>query len=369
MIDASQDTEIPEFVVTDDARARESRARANGLGGNRLPESLAHMLARLELSDRAMVQCLEAIVLSVKKDGTAVVGDVTRRYAARSSNVRDIDALQPSTGAPLDRAALSADIARSVLPRLARAALIALPPDGAITPDALITIANPWLRLALLEAGLMQLDRYADVVNAEPIEITPATEVAPSSAVTVAEPVQVEKVHVEKAHEAADRFEDEDFAESLRPKVATPHDSPTGGVLHDDWSQLWFAVKKFNWRTLAMVPASGEGRGVGAATALAAAGRLYQDGAVELIDASHADPMSVDRIIASIRAAVARKSQVIVALDSPITNPSTIPIARSLDVAVLAVQLGVPTMSSAKQTMNSIGRDYFIGSVSMRRAD
>jgi hypothetical protein len=85
-----------------------------------------------------------------------------------------------------------------------------------------------------------------------------------------------------------------------------------------------------------------------------------------LIDATGAEPGAVGEILAGAGDAVARGAQVIIALDSPLTNPAAIPIARSADAALLTVRLGGSKITAARQTIESIGRECFIGTVALR---
>ena len=299
-------------------------ARVSKLSQTILPDGLSLLLARPDLNDRSIVLCLEAIMLSLKKDGTAVIGDVAHRYHVRAAASQHANAADRNSGLR-DRSAISGDLEHSLLPRLAHAKIIALPADGRIVPEALITIANPWLRLALLEAGadLMAMER--------PLPMEPAA--GPKVAMKVAD----------------------------RKGMMDNADSRT------DWSQIWFAAKRSNWRALAVVPANPNESALSAATALAEAGSLYQANELELIDSSNAEPRGVEALIANINAMTARNSQVIVAVDSPMANPAAIPIVRGMGAAILCVQLGVSSTAQAKQTMASIGKNLFIGSVTLRR--
>ena len=58
---------------------------------------------------------------------------------------------------------------------------------------------------------------------------------------------------------------------------------------------------------------------------------------------------------------------VIVALRSVFENPSTPVIASALDAAILCVGLRTTGVTAAKETLERVGRERFIGSVLLRR--
>jgi hypothetical protein len=148
----------------------------------------------------------------------------------------------------------------------------------------------------------------------------------------------------------------------VRRSFAGPSEEP----LHDDWSQLWFAVQRYQWTTLAVVSASLSESAMGTATMLAAAARQYLEGAVELVDASNLIPSAVDHIVASMNGAAARGAQMIIALDCPLRNPASIPIARHADVSILAVRLGESALETTRRSIDVVGQHHFVGSVALR---
>ncbi len=285
-----------------------------------LPDQVARIWDRLELRDRSMVVCLEAIVRSVRVDGTASVEEVVDRYVTAQSRV-DLNP-EYATRAASDATSaqeLKAELLESVLPRLVHSEVVAIPAGGLGAPDAVIQIANPWLRLALLESGLIQLDPHAEAATREKgmVRVSAAT----------------------------------------GKGIATPD---------SDWAQVWFAMMRFDWTTLAVVPASPRDGGLATAAALVEAGQRYAEGTVHLVDATAAAPHAVDLIIASMSGTIAHGTKLIVALDNPLVNPTSIPIARAADASLLGVRLGGPSLRETQRTVDSIGRDYFIGSVAIR---
>jgi hypothetical protein len=285
---------------------------------SRLPDKVARIWDRLELRDRSMIACLEAIVRSVRMDGTASVDEIASHYI--ESQARTEQGIAVSVVPDLD--VIRAQLVDSVLPRLAAAEVISLPGGGLDSPNAVIAIANPWLRLALLESGLIQLDAGAE--------------------------------HSTRLAE--------------RARVRGKSGSELALSQSDEWAQVWFATQRYSWTTLAIVPATPGESGLAAASALVAAGEMYAEGEVHLIDATGAAPHAVDIILASMSGSIAPGSQLVIALDNPLSNPAAIPIARQAGVALLGVRMGASLLDESRRTLDVVGRGYFIGSVAIRSA-
>ena len=296
----------------------ENRPRA--VTSSPLPDQVARIWDRLELRDRSMVVCLESIIRSVRVDGTASLTEVTDRYVntqMRGDSSGEYGA--SASTAATSEAALRAELLTEVLPRLSESEVVTLPAGDLSAPDTKIQIANPWLRLALLESGLIRLDPQA---------------------------------------EAAAR----DMSRVRGTNALTANTAAPDG----EWSQLWFAMMRREWTSLAVIPASPRDGGLATAAAIVEAGKRYADGDVHLLDATDAAPHAVELIIASMAGTFAPGSKLIIALDNPISNPSSIPIARAADASLLAVRLGDPSHREAQRSVDSVGRDFFIGSVAIR---
>jgi hypothetical protein len=64
-----------------------------------------------------------------------------------------------------------------------------------------------------------------------------------------------------------------------------------------------------------------------------------------------------------VRARMATGSRVVMALRATAENPTTAPMARTADAAVLVVELAKSARSTAEDTMAAVGRDRFLGCV------
>jgi hypothetical protein len=130
-----------------------------------------------------------------------------------------------------------------------------------------------------------------------------------------------------------------------------------------DWQQLWFAALRHRWSSLVLVPAQAGVSVVPAARALTAVGRLYHQCPVHLIEAEGTDPSATGFVVSSAKNRVAAGERVIISVDSPLSHPVAIPIARAADAALLLVPLGRTLLASARLTIDCIGRQHFIGGI------
>jgi hypothetical protein len=135
----------------------------------------------------------------------------------------------------------------------------------------------------------------------------------------------------------------------------------------DAWARLWFALERQrDWTSLAVVSEGGSALDV--ARAIAAAGTAYHDAAVELVDASGIAPEVIPDVLQTIIDATAAGAKVVVAVDPPSANPSAIAVARAASAVLLDVPVGDAELARARNAVETIGRERFIGSVATRRA-
>lgn len=134
----------------------------------------------------------------------------------------------------------------------------------------------------------------------------------------------------------------------------------------NDWQQLWFAAARHQWSTLAIIPAQPGTSSLTAARLLAAAGQLYPQRPVHLVEAEGTDPTATGFVASSAANRAASGERVIIAIDSPLSHPAAIPIARAVDAALLLIPLGRTRLSAARRTIECVGRQRFIGSITVK---
>ncbi len=129
---------------------------------------------------------------------------------------------------------------------------------------------------------------------------------------------------------------------------------------------VWFELRERKWNTLAVVPV-----GPGQATAEVAKGiadvaRSFEGLEIEVWDAAGASIEEVRGVLREIESKAPGKQRVIIALDSPEIEPSTLPLCRAADAAVLLVTLEHSTMRDARTVVSKVGEDKFVGGVTLR---
>ncbi len=129
--------------------------------------------------------------------------------------------------------------------------------------------------------------------------------------------------------------------------------------LPEDIRDLWFASLRHEWSALVVLPADDRG-----ASALPLAGALAKIGGIELVCAEGVTPDSSTRLTQDMLAAAAR-GRTIIALDPVVSNPAGLAIALAADAVLLCVTLGQTEIAAARRTVELIGRDRFIGCVTL----
>jgi hypothetical protein len=134
-------------------------------------------------------------------------------------------------------------------------------------------------------------------------------------------------------------------------------------VPDNEWQRIWLSIRNHSWSSLALVPPDSSLDVTMVAETLAVIGRLESDHGVTVINAAGVQLSSVQQVVDSITAAVARGERVIVPVDSFADNPSSIAIAQATSAALLVLRLGESGFRVARQALDAVGRERFLGSV------
>lgn len=133
----------------------------------------------------------------------------------------------------------------------------------------------------------------------------------------------------------------------------------------EDWPPVWFSFAQHAWNSLVLVPAEPGLSVLALGRALAVAARTYDERTLGLVEAERAAPSRVHNIIAELRNRSAVDQRTIVTVSSPIDDNSAIPIIRGCDAAVLVVPLGDTAIATARRTIALIGRNVFLGAITV----
>lgn len=133
-----------------------------------------------------------------------------------------------------------------------------------------------------------------------------------------------------------------------------------------EWQQLWFSLLTRKWSSLAVVPSHPGISSLFVAQALCDVGKLHRQKPVHLVNAEGVHLVDASSFIDSLGDVAARGDIALVAVDSPLENQAAIPISRSAEAALLVVPLGESTFRNAQRTVELLGRERFIGSITLK---
>ena len=145
-----------------------------------------------------------------------------------------------------------------------------------------------------------------------------------------------------------------------------------------DVEPVWFALLRFSWTSLVLIPAHPGGSALPLATELARIGSQHRGSPIKVIDAAASDLTTSGRLLMELIddplrlppspgewGAGSRKGPLlrIIALESVLTSHAGIPIALAADARPLCVELGATDYRSAAKTIELIGRPHVRGCV------
>lgn len=152
------------------------------------------------------------------------------------------------------------------------------------------------------------------------------------------------------------------------PRVPRPDlDGPR--VPEGDWQHLWFALQRTPWSSLAIVPADSGLDVRDVAAAIVDVGRTSGTTDVALLNGMSASFTDAQELVETITAAARRGGHLIVACDSVDENPATLALAHASSHAVMVVRLGQSRMTAARRTVDALGRDHVLASITLRPQD
>ncbi|XXF78094.1 hypothetical protein P2318_34375 [Myxococcaceae bacterium GXIMD 01537] len=129
--------------------------------------------------------------------------------------------------------------------------------------------------------------------------------------------------------------------------------------------KLWLALQRHPWKTLAVLPAHPGGSGLSAARAILEAGAPYPEaGPLHLVDATSVEEATCEGLLRELKAHAA-EGRAVVALASPLERPVGLRVALATDAALLAVTLGDTRLGDAQRTVDLVGHERFLGSVTL----
>ncbi len=145
----------------------------------------------------------------------------------------------------------------------------------------------------------------------------------------------------------------------IRPAVVSKVD-------HQVWERVWVEALRRPWSSLALVPAGRSVYAGFAAEPLAELGRQYFGGGVQAVRGEGMSMGECRSFLESLEDKCRGGKRVIVSVDSPQKTQVAVVIARAVDIALLVVAEEVSPFAAARETIQQIGAERFVGSVIVR---
>lgn len=133
-----------------------------------------------------------------------------------------------------------------------------------------------------------------------------------------------------------------------------------------DWQHLWFSLQNTQWSALAVLPADSGINVQGVAEALVDVGQKSGAADVTLVNGIGAPFNDIQGLVDVIETHKRRGVQVVVACDHLEDSPATLALTRAASGALLVVRLGQSRLSSVRKTVEAVGRDRVITSVTLK---
>lgn len=137
------------------------------------------------------------------------------------------------------------------------------------------------------------------------------------------------------------------------------------GAPDRDWLKLWYALQETPWTTLAVVPTDPGIDPLKIATKLVSIGQLNGSQHISLLNAVGARFNDVQTMLGTIEGAKTSGRHLVVACDSVEGNPAALPLARAATGVFLLVKLGDSLLESARKTVEAVGRERVMASITL----
>ena len=143
---------------------------------------------------------------------------------------------------------------------------------------------------------------------------------------------------------------------------------PRPGGMDDVSSQLlWLATQQRTWRSLAVVAASEGVATLEVANMFAKLAWWYRGQPSSVADFRDLPLRLVDHQLRDVAQQLDLDPvTIVIALRSIYENPTVAPVAMAVDAAILCVHMGVTKIAAARRTVETIGRQKFLGTIVIR---
>ncbi len=188
----------------------------------------------------------------------------------------------------------------------------------------------------------------------------------PSEQRRVLQPLSV--VRGNRAQQASAPVPAEDASpEVIEQPSPQPQQSPASTVPSSTLLHLWAVLnQRHRWSSLVVVPSHGGGSGLAAVEAILEVGTRQGTTPIHFLDAEGLEFGDAQHVVNEMQAYVQQGDRVVVLIDSIVSNPVGLEVALAAERALLSVTLGSSDFSSARRTLDLIGKERFVGSVTLQ---
>jgi hypothetical protein len=154
--------------------------------------------------------------------------------------------------------------------------------------------------------------------------------------------------------------------EQQPPQQQAPQ-QPVSSVPSSTLLHLWAMLNaRHRWSSLVVVPSHEGGSGLQTAQAILEVGSRQGTTPIHFLDAEGLELGSAQHVVNEMLAYVEQGDRVVVLIDSVVSNPVGLEVALAAERALLCVTLGDSDFSSARRTLDLIGKERFVGSVTLQ---
>lgn len=153
----------------------------------------------------------------------------------------------------------------------------------------------------------------------------------------------------------------ESAAEVVEPQK--PVKSPPSSALLHLWAML---NQRQRWSSLVVVPSHQGGSGIQAVQAILEVAGKQNGTPLHFLDAEGLELGAAQHVVSEMQAYIEQGDRVVVLIDSVVSNPVGLEVALAAERALLCVSLGTSDYGSARRTLDLIGKERFLGSVTLQ---
>lgn len=149
-----------------------------------------------------------------------------------------------------------------------------------------------------------------------------------------------------------------------------PADVPPAGAPSVSIQQLWLTIQRQEWSSLLLMPTGPTSSAFEVAQSLHEVGKLTMGERLRLLDARGIKLTGIAPLILEMTGpspvrpvSDPRTERTLVVIDSVLSHPAGIPVALAADAALLCVELGRSRVTEARETLELVGLQRFVGCI------